>query len=105
MSAGGTRRSQSVTFFNVSRKQGETLEQPNSKRKREDTNPTVSVDQTSTSILVDTAETTQMGSLLSPNAEVYRNISKEQTALKLNRLKEKAARYQKVSSKGIKTRT
>ena len=94
MSAGGTRRSQSATFFNVSRKQGETLEQPNSKRKREDTNPTVLVDQTSTSTLIDTTETTQMASLLSPNTDVYRNINKVQAALKLNRLKEKAARYE-----------
>ena len=66
------------------------MEQPNSKRKREDTNPTVLVDQTSTSTLVDTTETTQMASLLSPNTD----INKEQTALNLNRLKEKAARYE-----------
>ena len=93
MSAGETRRSQSATCFNVSRKQGETLEQPNSKRKREDTNATVLFDQTSTSTLVDTTETTQMALLLSPNTDVYRNINKEQTALKLNLLKEKATRY------------
>ena len=76
------------------RKQGETLEQPNSKRKRGDTNPAVLVDQTSTSTLLVTTETTPMASLLSPNNDVYRNINKEQTALKLNRLKEKAARYE-----------
>ena len=80
MSAGGTRRSQLATFFNVSRKQGGILEQPNSKRKR----ATVLVDKTSTSSLVDTTETTQMASLLSPNTDVYRNIKKEQIALKLN---------------------
>ena len=68
------------------------MEEPNSKRKREDTSPTVAVDQTSTSTLVDMTETTQMTSLLSSNTEVYRNINKEQIALKLNRLKEKAAR-------------
>ena len=94
MSTGSTRRSQLAMFFNDSRKQGECLEKPNSKKWREDTDPTVLVDQISTFTPVDSSETTQIASLLSPTTAVYRNINKEQTALKLNQLKEKTVRYE-----------
>ena len=82
MATEGTRRNHLAMFFNE--EQRETLEQPNSKQKRKDTNPTVLVDQTSTSTLVDSSGTTQIASTLSPTTAVYRNINKQQTALKFN---------------------
>ena len=82
METEGTRRNQLAMFFNE--EQRETLEQPNSKKKRKDTNPTVLVDPTSTSTLVDSSGTTQIASTLSPTTAVYRNINKQQTALKFN---------------------
>ena len=64
------------------------------KKKREDTNPTVFFDQTSNSRLVDSSEIIQIAPILSPTAMIYRNIDREQTALKLNWLKEKVPKYE-----------
>ena len=47
MSTGGAGRSQSAALFNVSKKQEESSEQPNSKGKRSDTNPTDLLDKIS----------------------------------------------------------
>ena len=77
MSTGGAGRSQSAAFFNVSKRQEESSEQPNSKGKRKDTNPTVLVDQISPSTLVDSSETTQIASLLSLDVTSTKTLTRK----------------------------
>ena len=91
MSSGETRRTQSAIFFNTKTKDGEEgNSRIPSKRKRDELTPTILVEQTSTSTLIgeEDNETShcsrQLGSC---------DKNKEQIALKLNRLKDKAVRY------------
>lgn len=113
MSTGEARRSQSATtFFNKKAKNGEETDARSSKRKRDETNPVFLIEQASTSTLVNNSETSLLNTTQiaatnttqnsSPGVTLPQNINKEGVALKLNRLKEKQARYE--SHKGFLTR-
>jgi len=98
MSSGEPRRSQSATFFNNSKKAGESANQqrpPPVKRQREnDTpHPSIAVEQPSTATLVEEPLSTDF-SYLSPTPPQRRYVNKEKTALKLNRLKDKNIRFE-----------
>ena len=91
MSSGETRRTQSAIFFNTKTKDREEgNSRIPSKRKRDELTPTILVEQTSTSTLVgeEDNETTNCSRQLGSSDK-----NKEQIALKLNRLKDKAVRY------------
>ena len=91
MSTGDTIQSQSATFFNLKRKQGEEENQRLAKRKHEDFTPTILVEQTPTSTLIEENELTETpfsGFTSSTDKQ------KEKKALKLNRLKDKSIRYE-----------
>ena len=91
MSSWETRRTQSAIFFNTKTKDGEEgNSRIRSKRKRNELTPTILVEQTSTSTLVgeEDNEPTHCSQKLRSSDK-----NKEQIALKLNRLKNKAVRY------------
>ena len=91
MSSGETRRTQSAIFFNTKTKDREEgNSRIPSKRKRDELTPTILVEQTSTSTLIaeENSETTHCSRQLGSSDK-----NKEQIALKLNRLKDKAVRY------------
>ena len=80
-----------MTFFNLKGKQGGEKNQHLSKRKREELEPTILVEQTSTSTLMrenEKTETPSSGFTSSTDKQ------KEKMALKLNRLKDKSIRYE-----------
>ena len=90
MSSGETRRTQSAIFFNTKTKDGEEgNSRIPSKRKRDELTPTILVDQTSASTLVGEENNEKHCSWQLGSSEK----NKEQIALKLNRLKDKAVRY------------
>ena len=86
-----TRHSQSVIFFNNKSKQGEETNNRTSKTKHEEQTLNILVEQTSTCTPVD-EDANQMTSSLQQTPAT--NKSKEQAALKLNRLKDKVTRYE-----------
>ena len=91
MSSGETRPTQSAILFNTKTKDGaERNSKLPSKRKRDELTPTILVEQTSTSTLIgeEDNETTNCSLQLGSSDK-----NKEQIALKLNRLKDKAVRY------------
>ena len=91
MSSGETRQTQLAIFFNTKTKDWEDgNSRIPSKRKRDELTPTILVEQTSTSTLVgeEDNETTNCSRQLGSSDK-----NKEQIALKLNRLKDKAVRY------------
>ena len=91
MSSGETRPTQSAILFNTKTKDGaEGNSKIPSKRKRDELTPTILVEQTSTSTLIgeEDNETTNCSQQLGSSDK-----NKEQIALKLNRLKDKAVRY------------
>ena len=107
MSTGQARRTQSATkFFNKKAKIGEETDADaqNSKRKRNETNPVFLTEQASTSTFVNTSETSLLNTTQTaaanmtetPSFQVIlaQNNDKEGVKLKLNRLKEKHARYE-----------
>ena len=91
---GDTRRSHSATFFTSSRKQGEDSNpKPNKRFREEETNPSILVSGASTDTLIE--EPTSINtSYLQPSTPTHTYINKEQVAVKLNRLKDKSARYE-----------
>ena len=91
MSTGDTIQSQSATFFNLKRKQGEEENQRLAKRKHEDFTPTILVEQTPTSTLIEENELTE-----TPFSGFTSSTDKQKKkkALKLNRLKDKSIRYE-----------
>ena len=90
MSTGDTRRSQSATIFDTFRKEKDGNKPP-SKRLRKDENPAILVSEASTATLIADNLKEDQNFLITPTfAERY----KEQQAMKLNRLKDKDARYQ-----------
>ena len=95
LSKGQTRPIHSATFFNTFRKDGECSKpnsQPPSKRQQEESeNPIILANQASTARLVE--ETINEGNKLS-SLPMSGERKKEQLALKLNRLKDKNARYE-----------
>ena len=80
-----------MTFFNLKGKQGGEKNQHLSKRKREELEPTILVEQTSTSTLMRENEKTEMPSSGFTSST---DKQKEKMALKLNRLKDKSIRYE-----------
>ena len=93
-SKGETRHSHFATFFNTFRKDGECSKQssqtPSKRQREENENPIIIVNQASTATLVE--ETFNEGNnFLSPPMFGER---KKELALKLNRLKDKNARYE-----------
>ena len=88
MPPGETRRTQSAIFFNIKTKDGkERNSRIPSKRKRDELTPTILVEETSTSTLVeeDDNETIHSSQQLESS-----NKNQGQIVLKLNRLKDKA---------------
>ena len=84
-----------MTFFNLKGKQGGEKNQHLSKRKREELEPTILVEQTSTSTLMrenEKTETPSSGFTSSTDKQ------KEKMALKLNCLKDKSIRYESLFS-------
>ena len=95
MSPGDTRSNQSATIFDTFRKKKDGANhdsKPPSKRLREeDDNPAILVSEASTATLIADNLKEDQNFLITPTfAERY----KEQQAMKLNRLKDKDARYQ-----------
>ena len=93
MSTGEARRSQSAISFNVVKKYGEISNQRPGKRLRgdmEDLTPEILVSQASTSTITDEGENTNPN-LLTTRPTRTRNT--DALAIKLNRLREKSARY------------
>ena len=89
MSSRETRPTQSAIFFNTKTKDGaEGNSRIPSKRKRDELTPTILVEQTSTLIAEEDNETAHCSRQLGSSDK-----NKEQIALKLNRLKDKAVRY------------
>ena len=91
MSSGETRRTKIAIFFNTKNKDGEEGNSRKlSKRKRDELTPTLLVEHTSTSKLVgeEENETTHCSRQTGSSDK-----NKEQIALKLNPLKDKAVRY------------
>ena len=87
---GDTRRSQSVTFFNLKGKQGEEENQHSAKRKREELTPIILVERTLTSTLLVVNDVIQM---LFFGFASSMDKQKEKIELKLNHLKDKSIRY------------
>ena len=95
MSTEVTRRSQSVTVFNTFRKEKDSTNHgnkpPSKCLREEDDNPAILVSEASTTTLIADNLKKDQNFLLTPTfAERHR----EQQAMKLNRLKDKNARYQ-----------
>ena len=95
MSTGDAKRSQSAIAFSVLKKQGETSKQISNERAREEiegTNPTVIISQVSTATI--TNETVdQNQNFLTASSTLGQKHNTDGLAIKLNRLKEKSARY------------
>ena len=95
MSTGDTRRSQSATIFDTFRKEKDSTnhgKKPPSKRLREeDGNPAILVSEASTATLIADNLKEHQNVLVTPT---FVERHKEQQAMKLNRLKDKNARYQ-----------
>ena len=105
MSTGEARRTQSATtFFNKKTRIGEETDARNTKRKRDEPNPVFLIEQASTSTLINSSETNLINTTQIPtnnlllsatdNSNISQSINKEGVALKLNRLREKQARYE-----------
>ena len=95
MSIRDTRRSQSATIFDTFRKEKDSTNhdnKPRSKRLREeDDSPAVLVSEASTATLIADNLTEDQHLLITPT---FAERHKEQQSMKLNRLKDKNARYQ-----------
>ena len=100
-----TRRSHSATFFNIIRKDRacskESSQPPSKRRQEENEEPIILVNQASTATLVEDIINKENNFLSTP---VFGEKKKEQLKLKLNRLKDKHARYKshKLIPKGLK---
>ena len=95
MSVGDTRRSQSATIFDTFRKEKDSTNHgnkpPSKSLREEDDNPAILVSEASTATLIaDNLKEDQNFAITPTFAERH----KEQQAIKLNRLKDKNARYQ-----------
>jgi len=91
MSNGDVKRSQSASFFNSAKKNEDTINQRPHKRLREqDSIPTMLVEKPSTSTLIDEPQGIDF-SYLTPQRRS--NNNKTYNAVKLNRLQDKASRY------------